>query len=917
MAVPSGSARAAPVEVGMRRRASLIGTDALTLALTLALSLLAAGSAGGLAAQGTALDRGTAALRGGEYGDAVRQLTDAIGSATGADRIRAIRGLARARLETGAYADGLAELDRFAASGVAAMETARERAALLRATGRHDEALAALDRAIGAGTSQSIGARYDRAVLLWDRGERDRAFAAFDAFIDLYNGGDARTAAELAAVAGAVTYLGLRRHELFHDAVRAYEEALAADPGLVAPRVAMGRLFLEKYRGSDAQALFNEALSLNPRHPDALLAMARAKRFEGSSEAGERVDAALATNPRHAEALAFRGLLRLELGDHDGAVESAEAALAVDERTVDALAVRAAARYLRGEMDGYRADERRALAIDATGGGFHGTVAEMLVRHARYREAVELATRAVALDPLDWETRSLLGMNQLRLGQIETGRATLEAAFEGDPFNAWSKNSLDLLDELATFETRTTDRFQLVMDPGEADLLLPYIEDVAEQAYEQLSATYGYEPEVPVRVEVFPSHADFSVRTMGLAGLGALGVAFGNVLAMDSPAARDPGEFHWASTLWHEIAHAVTLGRTGNRVARWLTEGISVREERRSRPGWGGHPGPDFFMAYGEGMLLPLERIDEGFVRPSYPGQIGISYQHASLIVELIETEHGQDAIIELLDAYADGQGTARAIRAATGRSPDQIDQALERFVESRYGHAVRAVEGLTPEHLGLAPPDPARRTTGGLAGGDPVREARLDPNDFALQLAAGSALFRQDRHDDAVPFLERAIELYPEYAAPGSPYEMLAAIRKARGDRAGAAELLRRLTARNESAYAANLELASLLEALGDHAGAAGALDRAMYIYPYDADAHGRLADLAERLGRHALEVRERRAIVALRPVDRAGAYYRLALAQRRAGDLAGARRSVLSALEAAPNFAEAQDLLLELSGS
>ena len=33
----------------------------------------------------------------------------------------------------------------------------------------------------------------------------------------------------------------------------------------------------------------------------------------------------------------------------------------------------------------------------------------------------------------------------------------------------------------------------------------------------------------PVQVEVYPDHEDFAVRTMGMPGLGALGVTFGEV----------------------------------------------------------------------------------------------------------------------------------------------------------------------------------------------------------------------------------------------------------------------------------------------------------------------------------------------------------------------------------------------------
>ncbi len=57
---------------------------------------------------------------------------------------------------------------------------------------------------------------------------------------------------------------------------------------------------------------------------------------------------------------------------------------------------------------------------------------------------------------------------------------------------------------------------------------------------------YKLKLEKPVQVEVYPDHEDFAVRTLGMPGLGALGVTFGYSVAMDSPSGRKPGTFHWA-----------------------------------------------------------------------------------------------------------------------------------------------------------------------------------------------------------------------------------------------------------------------------------------------------------------------------------------------------------------------------------
>jgi Tfp pilus assembly protein PilF len=145
----------------------------------------------------------------------------------------------------------------------------------------------------------------------------------------------------------------------------------------------------------------------------------------------------------------------------------------------------------------------------------------------------------------------------------------------------------------------------------------------------------------------------------------------------------------------------------------------------------------------------------------------------------------------------------------------------------------------------------------------------------------------------------------------------MLARLYKEKGDLSKAAAELEQLTIRNDTDYESNLQLADIMQSVGNHAAAAAALERALYIYPMQATLHTRLADLYQKLGDMPKVVRARRALVALNPVDRAEAYYQLALAYFEAGDTAAARREVLHALEQAPNFEKAQALLLKLRGS
>ena len=64
------------------------------------------------------------------------------------------------------------------------------------------------------------------------------------------------------------------------------------------------------------------------------------------------------------------------------------------------------------------------------------------------------------------------------------------------------------------------------------------------------------------------------------------------------------------------------------------------------------------------------------------------------------------------------------------------------------------------------------------------------------------------------------------------------------------------------------------------------------------------------------AAAVRAFRAVLALQPVDRAAAHADLAESYLRNGQRAEARRQTLAALEIAPSYRRAQDLLLELAG-
>jgi tetratricopeptide (TPR) repeat protein len=877
----------------------------------LAVAFLAAAPTA-LAQEPGALEAARQALTAGEYERAERALRSLTRNGDASVEARGLH--ARVLIETGRYEDALGLLG--GARGPApdpALEVLRGDA--LTELGRWDDASAAYGRAVDGRAPDASLALLRRAELMLVRGRREEAGQVFDGFIDLYNDAARLSASDLLAVGLAVAHLGRTTPVLFQDALKALDEAADADPDDPRIPVAIGELFLSRYNSTEAHEAFRAVLARNPHHPDALLGEARALDFDGEGAAIETVRRALETSPEHPRARAFLARLHLKAEDWAEAREEAERALATNPAGLEALSVLAATHRLRGDEAAWAATRDRALGLNPSYADLFVTAAELAVDHRKYRDAVQLAGEAVRRDSTSWEGWGIRGMNRLRLGEIGAGRADVERAFEGDPYNPWFKNTLDLLDTFDEYETIETPHFQVVLHGDEAGVLAPYLTELAEEAWTALRARYGAEPPTPIRLEVFPRHADFSVRTLGLVGLGALGVSFGSTLVMDSPSAREAGDFNWASTFWHELAHAFHLGMTDHNVPRWFSEGLAVREQRVARPYWGFRAGVAFLQAYQAGRMPPVSRLNEAFVRPAFPEQVGLAYYQASLVFDWMEEAHGFDAVRAFLAGYRQEKSTATLAREVLGLTSEGLDDAFDGYVRERFRAELRATASTGARLPGMGAPGAAQRP--GSADLTGLRQAvRQHPGDFPARLALGRALVASGASDEAEEHLREALRLFPEFGAPDGPLRWLSRIHEERGETRQAADALERLGRLGESLYDVHVEEAELRRGLGDAAGERAALERAVEIFPYDMDAHERLAELAAAAADHAVVVRERRAVLALAPADRASAHYRLAVALRDAGEAGEARTQVLRALEIAPGYEAALDLLLDLRG-
>jgi thioredoxin-like negative regulator of GroEL len=383
----------------------------------------------------------------------------------------------------------------------------------------------------------------------------------------------------------------------------------------------------------------------------------------------------------------------------------------------------------------------------------------------------------------------------------------------------------------------------------------------------------------PVQVEVYPNHEDFAVRTMGMPGLGALGVTFGEVVAMDSPSGRPPGAFHWASTLWHEMSHVYTLTATNHRIPRWFTEGIAVHEETAIHTDWGDRLSPDVITAIKNKKLLPIAEIDRGFVHPSYPSQVIVSYFQAGKICDFISQKWSESKILDMVHDFANPVTTEEVVRKELNLSPEEFDKQFNAWLE------------------------PQVKTTVEKYG------------EWRDQLKKMNELSKAGNSDAAIEIGVKIRDFYPDYVEAANVYAALSKLYLAKGDKAHAIEELSRYSHIGGRDPDTVKQLASLLEEAGKPKEAIQALERLNYIVPQDQDLHKKLGGLMLAQSDANGAIREFSAVLAAKPADQAGAHYDLGRAFMEAGKTSQARDEIEAALEAAPNFKPAQKLLLKLS--
>ncbi|MBL9004792.1 MAG: tetratricopeptide repeat protein [Myxococcales bacterium] len=793
-------------------------------------------------------------------------------------------------LRSGGYAEVLRAVDRVLPSlksSVLRSQAEALAATALRRSGQLEKAEKRLTEHL-ARDPHALDVRVELGLCLRQRGDRDQERAQWNRIFDDHDAGllDMKDPRTLRLLGVAARYLGS-----YHDANDTLRDAVAAAKErkelfeLSLGNIEWADLFLEKYRADNAEESLTEALSVDPENADALALMAqvRMERSNRVSDAEENIAHALRSHPRHPLALALRAELAIDAERYEEALPISDQLLQQNAQDLRALSVRAAALYLLDRPKDFSAVQARVLAQHPTYSSFHRYVAERLVIQHRYDEAVQLLEQATALSPKDFYSLADLGSGYLRLGQDEKGVDALRRAWKGDRFNRRCKNLLDLFEKTLAdkytvlsldVSSRAQDRgkggLRMRVPKDEQALLVPLLLPMIQREWQSLAARYHFTPKLPLTLELFSDPDDYAIRTVGLPGLAALGVTFGQVVTGRSPA---EGNFNWGLMIWHELSHVFAIQLSKSRVPRWFTEGLSEWETTQAHPEWVRRTHAELYAALRDGTLLSIADINSGFTRAQDVAHIVIAYHEAAVAIDFLIRRFGFDKIVDALQAFGAGKRTPEVLVRISGMSIPDLDRAFradlaERLSAYRGTFFVRPSDYSDREGLERAIKQLEATPKERLSPADKIRLGRLHGL-FAVGMVRSGAGARQSERVDAEIAAALAHDPSNKEALLAEAESLLRA-----GKRSEAEARFRGLIAAGGDGFDVRQRLGELYAFQAEQdpsklTGAVNELEQAKKLDPDRSEPYERLAALYEKHGQLDRSLKELQAALRLDIMD------------------------------------------------
>mgnify|MGYP001013564922 CR=1 FL=1 len=676
-------------------------------------------------------------------------------------------------------------------------------------------------------------------------------------------------------------------------------------PGLFEAHLASGRLAFEKEDLKRAAEEYTAALKLIPDDPEALFGMAQALLPSDRETGVAYLEKTLAEAELHFGALLLQAESAINYERYEVAATLLGMVESINPRHPEAHAYRAILAELQGAgQAAFDRERAAALSVWKDNPAIDHLIGRVLSRKYRYEEGAEAQRRAIALDPGFLPAKLHLALDYLRLGRVEEAWPLAKEVAAADPYNVLAYNLEVLEKEIASFASVKTDDFIIRLPPEEAAIYGDRVVELLTEAKRVLGEKYGLVIDHPTLVEFYPDQQDFAIRSFGsLGGAGLLGVCFGSVVTMNSPGSATAAKSNWEATLWHEYCHVVTLTATKNKMPRWLSEGISVYEEKQRQANWGQTMTPDYRrMILEDEALTPVGDMSQAFFQAKSPQHVMFAYYQSMLVVEHLVETYGLDALRAILADLAAGVLVNDAIARHTA--------PMEELEKSFALAATRLAESYGPE-VDWKKPEAEEMNPRSLLS--VAAYVKRHPANLEARQTLTALLLQAENWDEAVESAAALIALLPEHTGERNGYALKARALRGKEDAAGETAVLEEFASRSAEAFQTYNRLIEVGFAGGDWDTVIANAQRGLAINPFTERIHYCRGCAHEAKAETDLAVRSFENVLRLGPANPSEVRFRLARLLKD-GDAATAKRHVLDALADSPRYREAHDLLLAI---
>ena len=682
----------------------------------------------------------------------------------------------------------------------------------------------------------------------------------------------------------------------FDQAIKSNSQSEVYDAHLATARMA-----IEKNDDKVASQALAKAVKLDATDPEAFYLLGRSWSSTDPLKSSEFFAKSIELNPRFVPSLIHRAEARMSAEDYETAEKLLSEVEKVNAKLPKLWALRAAIAHLQGRYEAEGESRRRALVPWALNPEVDYSIGKQLSMHYRFTESVEYQRRALKMDAEYTPAKTQLAQDLLRLGQTDQGWEIVDNVRSKDPYDVTIFNLKQLKTELEKFTTLEAPGFVIRMDAREAKIYGHDVVQLLSEARKVLTNKYAVELEEPVYVEIFPKQKEFAIRTFGLpGGEGFLGVCFGRLITANSPAALQV-DSNWKSVLWHEYCHVVTLQKTKNKMPRWLSEGISVYEERQRNATWGQSMDANYReIILGTGFV-PVSQLSGAFLQPKTPMHLQFAYYESSLVVEYWIEKYGIAVMRRLLDDLAIGMPASEALKRAPG-TLELLDSEFRDYamaMAAKYGNGIDFDRAKPEEKI------------------DAATWLVDHPDSYWGLRSQCQELLRSKKWDEAFIVAEKLRSMLVDDSANDGIYSILASIHRGRGNVVDERAALVELSQRSSDCRAALLRLIEIDEKRDDWQSLEKWCEQMQAINPIRSDLQQLRSLTYEKIGNAVKAAEALSASLELQPTDPASIHYRLAVSLQSVGKIELAKRQVLKALEESPRYKAAMELFVTMSKS